>query len=403
MRLETFENTNAMKEDANPTSEGIEKALMERLSASPLLTLRMDIINKCNLRCIMCHYSDPKFSIGRAQPVTASQFSGWLSSSGKYVRDIMLSCGDEPLMSKYFSEIITLASDLSPSASIGFCTNAMLMTSRIRSAIMKSRVSYILFSVDGATPETFERIRAGSSYEKVFSNIKSLKTLKNSIGNDEPRFVLNFVMMRSNIHEAPSIVEIAQDLGVDWVDFRHVVPHPPFWNDESEMLQSSPGVFNYYRSRVVEESAKLKIPVFIPEPFATSHEYLPTEECNVDLSRYYTIQSEKVSDDELLEIRKSSPKKTALSGVDLQGEFFGSAFCERPFTEILIRNQKEVLPCAWHKKILGMLDGDTTLESIFFGESFSHLRLKMMRGELDEGCIGCPVKSGHLPTRVATE
>lgn len=391
-----------MRPSPHITSEEVEQALLERLSKSPLVTLRMDIINKCNLRCIMCHYSDPEISRRRAQSVTTEQFTAWFSPIGKHTREIMLSCGDEPLMSKHFPDIVDAASKLGPSASIGFCTNAMLMTSRIRAAIMKSRVSYILISIDGATPVTFERIRMGSSYEKVFTNIKSLKALKERGGTEKPGFILNFVMMRSNIHEAPALIEIGKDLGVDWIDFRHAVPSPPYWNDASEMLENHPEIFNFYRAKVIAKSAALNIPVVMPEPFPTSSDNSIPKVPDVDLSYYYAIQPEAEDDTTaLITTTYSEPLEMTLPPPDLPNEFFGPAYCERPFTEVLIRNQREVLPCAWHKKVLGMLDGDNTLNTIYLGKSFADLRLKMMRGEIDEGCFGCPVKSGHLPTRIA--
>lgn len=383
--------------------EKIEQALLARLAESPIVTLRMDIINKCNLRCIMCHYSDPVISRRRAESVTTEQFMNWFSPIAKYAREIMLSCGDEPLMSKHFPQILETASTLAPSADIGFCTNAMLMTSHIRLSIIRNKASFILFSIDGATPETFERIRVGSSYEKVFSHIKALKLLKDQVGNGKPRFILNFVMMRSNIHEAPAIVEIGKDLNVEWIDFRHAVPSPPYWNDETDMLAYEPDLFNFFRAQVVAKSAELKVSVVIPDPFPPGQGFTHPSPVDVDLSKYYSIQAkdDEISKAEIRSITSRDPPKPKFNAIDLPNEFFGTAYCERPFTEILIRNQREVLPCAWHKKVLGILDDNTTLSSIYLGNNFAELRLKMMRWEIDEGCLGCPIKSGHLPTRPA--
>lgn len=42
-------------------------------------------------------------------------------------------------------------------------------------------------------------------------------------------------------------------------------------------------------------------------------------------------------------------------------------------TEVMIRDQGEVLPCPWHQKVLGHLDQGNGLEQIFFGENFAPL------------------------------
>src|SRR3977135_850868 len=39
-------------------SSALEARLKDSLQTQPGLTLRLDLINKCNLRCIMCHFSD---------------------------------------------------------------------------------------------------------------------------------------------------------------------------------------------------------------------------------------------------------------------------------------------------------------------------------------------------------
>lgn len=81
-------------------------------------------------------------------------------------------------------------------------------------------------------------------------------------------------------------------------------------------------------------------------------------------------------------------------------QFFSGAYCERPFTEVMIRNQTEVLPSAWHQKILGVLDENTRVEDVFFGKKFAALRAGMLKGEIDEGCRQCPVKTGFLPVGI---
>lgn len=382
------------------TSAEVEQSLKARLSKGPLLTLRMDIINKCNLRCIMCHYSDPEISRRKAISVTRDEFSHWFEHIGGHVREIMLSCGDEPLMSRHFADILDAASQFGESQDIGFCTNAMLMTSRNRAAIMRSGVTFIMFSIDGATPATFERIRAGSSYDKVFANIKALRRLKERAATGKPRFIINFVMMRSNIHEALRVVEIGKDLGVDWIDFRHAVPSPPYWTDKTEMLVHFPEVYNFYRAKVVAKAAELNVALVMPDGFPTEKTFESGDAESVDLSHYYSIEPDP-------ETEAVAPPDTAVvraprvPGLDLSREFFGRAYCDRPFTEVLIRNQREVLPCAWHQKVLGVLDERTSAKDVYFGEAFSQLRLKMMRWEMDEGCVGCPIKSGHLPTQFA--
>lgn len=377
----------------------IEQTLKERAAEGRLLTLRMDIINKCNLQCVMCHYSDPDISRRKAVKIDVEEFDVWFSGVGPYVRELMLSCGDEPLMSPHFTEILTKASQFSNSMDIGLCSNAMLLTSKIRSAILEHGVSFIIFSIDGAQKETVERIRAKSDFDRIIANIKALRDLKKATSNLFPRFTLNLVMMRSNIHEGPAFVEMAHDLGAEAIDLRHGVPSS-YWDDPEEKLENFPAEFNYYRNRIVAKARELGLPIFIPDPYPGVAPHVDEDlSAQVDLAHYYAIEPD--AGPEYLPLPKIFANGF-LPQIPLnpEEEFFGEAYCDRPFSEVLIRNQREVLPCAWHKKVMGELGGSETVEDIFFGENFAALRAKMMHGEIDEGCVGCPIKTGHLPTRL---
>jgi MoaA/NifB/PqqE/SkfB family radical SAM enzyme len=79
-------------------------------------------------------------------------------------------------------------------------------------------------------------------------------------------------------------------------------------------------------------------------------------------------------------------------------EEFSTTFCNRPFSEIMVRDQNEVLPCPWHEKPLGLLSEGKSLAEIFEGEAFQRLRRNMLRPEGDPACANCPIKSHHLPT-----
>lgn len=379
-----------------------EEKLLRRAAEGRLLTLRLDIINKCNLQCVMCHYSDPSVYRRKAEYITPDQFQTWLESIGKYAREVMLSCADEPLMSKHFVEIIAKASQFSSDIEIGLCTNAMLMTSRIRNALLANGVTFILFSIDGAVKDTVERIRFKSNFNKIVANIKALRDLKKVSGSPFPRVVIDFVMMKSNIHEAVAFVEMAYDLGADLIDFRHAVPSE-YWDDDREKLENYPETFNFYREKILEAAGSLPIKIVIPDSFPdveANAADIPT--IQVDLAPYFAIEPDPETEPLPAPgipdagLRPGNPPVPAK-------EFYADAYCPRPFTEVMIRNQREVLPCAWHQKVLGYLDQETDLEQIFFGENFAALRAKMMRSEIDPACRQCPVKSGHLSKRLRSD
>lgn len=373
----------------------LERRLFDRLARQRGLTLRLDLINKCNLRCVMCHYSNEDFARRPVQRIAPEQFAAFFEPIAPVVRDVMLSCGDEPLMSPHFEAIIRELAARDPEVRIRFCTNAMLLTEKIAAAIIAARVYMVQFSFDGICAGTLQRIRVGSDFRRVLKNILHLRRLRAAAGGAGPRFVFNFVMLESNIHEAPLFVAVARRLGGSYIDFRHVVPFD-YYDIEHEMLEHFKPKYNHYRARIVAAAREAGIEVYLPPAFATAATHDPAADPVASLDEFHaSLQA-------LGEEPGAAPE--ALPPVENQPEAIHESahyFCERPFGEVMIREQRDVYPCPWHREKMGTLDGRTTLEEIFFGENFRRVRRAMLDPRGAPGCSHCPIKSKFLPTQIA--
>jgi MoaA/NifB/PqqE/SkfB family radical SAM enzyme len=136
---------------------------------------------------------------------------------------------------------------------------------------------------------------------------------------------------------------------------------------------------------------------YLPEPFETAEEWRPELETAIDLSEFRSVLPDVTGDFEPRTIaRQALRQSTTWEGS--ASEQFATTFCARPFSEIMVRDQEEVLPCPWHRKPLGFLSEGKSLSEIFFGEEFERLRANMLKPEGDPNCAGCPIKSEHLPT-----
>ena len=358
------------------------------------LTLRLDIINKCNLRCVMCHYSDDAIFRRPARRVALEDFDRWFDSVQAGVREVVLSCGDEPLMSPQFTEIVRAITDRRPEINVMFSTNAMLMDERIARAIVESGVALVMMSLDGVQPETLEAVRKGARFERVVGNAHRLAEMKRRVRSERPRLVYNFVMMNRNVAEAPAFVELAGALGANYLDFRHVVTSE-YFSDAAELCENRPGRSNFYRRLTLEAAARAGLPIYIPPAFPVPEEAEAAPDAAELLAPFRALLDNLAATE--ADVSGLQPK----SGMIEYGPRLGDlppVFCERPFSEIMIRNQDEVLPCAWHQNVLGNLSSGLSVGEIFFGPRFDAVRANMLRPEGDPGCVGCPIKSSHLPT-----
>ncbi len=377
-------------------SLALEGRLRQVLHARRGITLRLDLINKCNLRCIMCHFSDDAIFRRPTKQLTTGEFKALFDQIGDNISDVILSCGDEPLMSKFLPEILQYLAEEHPEVAIEFCTNAMLMKAPVRKTIVETRVARIVFSIDAVSKKLLESIRVGCRYEQVIGNILALRDLKTKYGTSRPAFHFNFVMMDRNIHEAPAFLQVARELGAESVDLRHVVPIKPYF-DPADLLDRQPARYNYFREQIVREAKKLGLKYFLSPPFETAVRWTGSERANVDLDDFRRVVAD-LAGEHLPKVEPARDDFRTEPAARSAAEEFSSTFCPRPFSEIMLRDQEEVLPCPWHQKPLGYLRDGKSLREIFFGEDFARLRRNMFKIDGDPNCSCCPLKSGHLPT-----
>lgn len=378
-----------------PTSLALETRLKDSLGERRGITLRLDLINKCNLRCIMCHFSDDAIFKRPTKQLTTEEFKALFDEIGNDVSDVILSCGDEPLMSKFLPDILYYLAEKHPEVAIEFCTNAMLMRAPIRKVIMETHVARIVFSIDAVSKKLLESIRVGCRYEQVIGNILALRDLKEQLGVPFPAFLFNFVLMDRNIHEATAFLHLAKELGAKSVDLRLMVPIRTYF-DPADLLDAKPAKYNYYREQIAREAQKLGLKYFLPSAFKTDERWTPSKKVNVDLAEFRRGTADPAGT-HLPKMTRVATGGSEPSGFSAAAEF-GVTFCARPFSEIVIRDQEEVLPCPWHGRPLGYLRDGKSLTDIFFGEKFARLRRNMLRPGGDPNCAHCPIKSGHLPT-----
>jgi MoaA/NifB/PqqE/SkfB family radical SAM enzyme len=256
-----------------------------------------------------------------------------------------------------------------------------------------------MLSFDSVTSATLHRIRVGSDYRRILKNILGLRRERAKSGGISPRFVFNFVMMDSNIHEAPLFVALAKRLGGDAIDFRHVVKFD-LYDIEDEMLGNYKPKYNFYRERIGRAAAASGIEVFIPPPFATAGKYDPSGDPACSLEEFKAElralgEATEVGDEPAEGSASAGPAAAPRERISESAHFF----CDRPFSEVMIRDQRDVYPCPWHREKMGVLDGSTNLQEIFFGENFRRVRLAMLDPHGAPGCAGCPIKANQLPTR----
>jgi len=191
--------------------------------------------NKCNLKCIMCSswrhiykYSKCKFlglqikdiKIKRNKDAMLSdKFYKELQNLFPHLDTLRLSGAGEPFV-RNDSRKILLNKDDSTNYRIELATNGLLFTPKIWNKIKHNKFSCIDISIDAASKETYERIRRGGNWEILMENLYFISKLRKE--EKIPRFILSFVVMKSNYTEIISFIKMGQQLNCDTIFFQKV-------------------------------------------------------------------------------------------------------------------------------------------------------------------------------------
>jgi len=76
-------------------------------------------------------------------------------------------------------------------------------------------VEKIFASIDGATKETYEKIRVGSDFDKVWENVKHLDKWKKRLKSYFPELCFHYIVTKDNIREVIDYLELLRSLKLD--------------------------------------------------------------------------------------------------------------------------------------------------------------------------------------------
>jgi radical SAM protein with 4Fe4S-binding SPASM domain len=221
----------------------------------------------------------------------------------------------------------------------------------------------LCLSIDGATAETYERVRVRSRFGRVVGNIEGLVAAKQRLGRVTPRLRLVMVVMRQNLHELPRLVRLAADLSFEEVFVQHLchdfgestlppqyLPMQDFVQRETLLEEDIERVEAYFDA-ARDEAARLGIELRLPRPRPKEH-------------------------------------APGTSGRDR---------CSWPWTSAYVSYQGLAMPCcmvATPDRINFGSMANQGVRAIWESATFQRFRDRLEAGEPDEVCRSCSVYAG---------
>ena len=174
--------------------------------------LELSISNTCNLQCVMCNgeWSSSIRSQREGLPplpkVYDDSFFEGLEPFLPHLRRVKF-LGGEPFLAAETLRVMEMLVDANPEARCHVTTNGTQWTPRVE-RIMDMLPVDVAVSIDGATAETYESIRQGSSWDVVMRNLDRFQEIAERKGTD---VTITFCLMTVNWHEFADFCRMADE------------------------------------------------------------------------------------------------------------------------------------------------------------------------------------------------
>jgi sulfatase maturation enzyme AslB (radical SAM superfamily) len=181
--------------------------------------IRLAIDNSCNLRCPSCRKNLIFIKEGaefKRRIQLANKINEWLSCVQHPLKVHIGSDGD-PFASQVYRHFM-LYTPIQKNIKYSILTNGILFKE------FAGQIPHIIenltdlgVSIDGASKETYEKLRLGGHWEKINENLKFICELKQKYNF---KFRIHFVVQKDNYHEMEKIIELGQQYNTDqvWLD-----------------------------------------------------------------------------------------------------------------------------------------------------------------------------------------
>jgi len=176
------------------------------------LCVDIEIAAICDLACPFCYRQHIVTPDKVIDPALYHSIIDQCSELG--VPSIKLNWRGEPLLHPKISEFVSYAKKKGI-LDVIINTNATTLTSEKSRSLIDSGLDQMIYSFDGASASSYEKLRIGrfehNSFEKVYENIRCFKEIRTSMNAFFPRTRIQMILTEETFHEQKKFIELFKD------------------------------------------------------------------------------------------------------------------------------------------------------------------------------------------------
>jgi len=327
----------------------------------------IELTNDCHSRCLHCFRSYEKITPSYISPAVLTRIPSHFLDNAE---QIDLSNNGESMIHPAWDRMLDAMAD-SGRRHVTFNTSLTPATpSRLRRMVELG--CGVTVSMDGATKETYERIRRGASYDHTLQSLRLLKQYADEIAHPEFSLSVNWVLYEQNLGELVDFARMAPDLGIAAINLLALAPH----HEAIKAYCADPANPATEERLLRALHAATESNVILNPP----HHLIRSESMKAAVERNQTI---------------CATVKPASCFWHHHPDAHGCSF---PWTQLNIDTVGRVVGCCFSDPVMGNLM-ITDLEEIWNNHRFAEWRAEVNQGKVHKLCVESNC-GGHCCPRV---
>lgn len=142
--------------------------------------LQIEISSVCNLRCVMCYQKDKTFSSksnGFMGYMNFELFKKIIDEIEGKLEAVTFASRGEPTLNPELEKFLKYSEGKFLGLKLN--TNATILSEKIINILLSSDLETLVFSIDAANKEMYEKIRVNANFEKILKNLEMFNKIKN--------------------------------------------------------------------------------------------------------------------------------------------------------------------------------------------------------------------------------
>ena len=186
--------------------------------------VQIEPTSKCNFRCIMCYQSDKSFSSkqsGFMGDLNFENFKKVIDEIEGNVESVTFASRGEPTLNQNLSTFLKYCENKFLALKIN--TNVSTLNEKLINNLLSSSLQTIVFSIDSADKEIYEKIRVKSKYERLLKNLELFYKIKEK-NYPNSKIIIRISGVKINTDQNINNMISQYEKYADMISFTNMIP-----------------------------------------------------------------------------------------------------------------------------------------------------------------------------------